>query len=272
MYPNYMPASVFRATRIGGYWPMYKAGKAYAIARSEDSDGGLDYSVQNTEVAMVIGDRWPDPDAANCDPLRRKVLVFYVNKAPALVKSPPFLPYDGQSIIDTRWYFNLRGMDLDPLDPRTLNFGVGGPTPNKVLRYRITLYGRSLPSLGGGPISWTYADSASGNSYVLSNTLGGDCALSFIPGGGPTMAENPFDSGEIRVSIQICDCIECETVAGQGRCVDGIDPRSSAEDPIVLNPQNVIKVNYTRPASGPGLVTTSSTADRPGSDSSGRRD
>jgi hypothetical protein len=90
--------------------------------------------------------------------------------------------------------------------------------------------------------------------------------VSFIPGG--TMADNPFASGPIRVSIQICDCIDCEGALGQGRCVEGIDPLTGQ----VLNPQNVITVNYTRPITAPGLGTTSSTGGRPGPDSPGRRD
>ena len=45
IYPVYEPASVFRAPRLGGYWRMFQAGKAYAVARAEDADGGIDNSV-----------------------------------------------------------------------------------------------------------------------------------------------------------------------------------------------------------------------------------
>jgi hypothetical protein len=118
-------------------------------------------------------------------------------------------------------------------------------------------------------VSWTYLE-PNGLPYILRGT---DVALSFIPGG--TMAANPFASGPIRVSIQICDCNECETTPGQGRCVDGIDPVTKpweVPDRPGFTSLNVITVNYTRPAGEPGLGTTSSTAERPGPDLSGRRD
>jgi hypothetical protein len=57
------------------------------------------------------------------------------------------------------------------------------------------------------------------------------------------------------VSIEVCDCLDCEQVPGQGRCVQGIDPdRVQSGFPWghpVLNPQNVIHVMYTRPAACP---------------------
>jgi hypothetical protein len=270
MYPNYEPASVFRSPRIGGYWRMYKAGKAYALARSEDADGGLDNSFKNADVAMALADRVDEGGGTpQEDSLRRKVLVFHVNKAPALVRtgSPPFLPYENQSIGTSEWSFNLRGLDLDPFDPGLAGFGGGGPTPKTIIRYKITLYGLSL---AGRDTFWTYL-APNGLPYI--HALGEAYALNFIPGG--TMAANPFASGQIRVSIQICDCIDCETVPGQGRCVDGIDPLTrpwQVPDRPGFTAQNVITVNYTRPASEPDLGTASSTAGRPGPDPTGRKD
>ena len=95
---------------------------------------------------------------------------------------------------------------------------------------------------------------------------GTQVAVSFTPGG--RMADNPFASGPIQVSIQICDCVDCEGALGQGRCVEGIDPLTHQ----VVNAQNVITVNYTRPAAAPDLGTNSATGGRPGPGSSGGRD
>jgi hypothetical protein len=256
-YPVWSPSSVRRSPAMGGYRRMFQAGKFYALARAEDADGGLDQSVSDP---VTLADHLPG------SPLRRKVLVFYVDKAPALIRDGLFLPSPGQSIDTAQWDFFLRGMDLDPYDPT-----VEGTT-SAVIRFKITLFGKNLD---GRDTSWTYieksANSTTGQPYILRGT---DVAVSFIPGG--TMASNPFASGPILVSIQICDCKDCEDTPGAGRCVEGVEPAylgypSNPADHVV-NPQNVITVNYTRPAGAPGLAPTSSTAGRPGPDSSGRRD
>lgn len=266
VYPVYEPASVFRAPRMGGYWRMRGAGRAFALARAEDSDGGLDNAVKD-QVKLVELLESGGGTPTERGPLRNKVLVFYVDKAPALVRTglPAFLPYEGQSITTSQWNFLLRGMDLDPYDSSDQSLGGGGPSARTILRYKVTLYGQSLV---GRDTSWTYLE-PTGLPYI--QTLGGDKPLTFIPGG--TMEKNPFASGPIRVSIEICDCTDCETTPGQGRCVGGIDPQTGqVPDRPGFTSQNVITVNYTRPASEPGLGTTSSTVGRPGPDASGRRD
>jgi hypothetical protein len=279
LYPWYDPASVYRSLYIGGYWRMFQAGKAYAVARGEDADGGLDNTVKDP---VALADAVDNGGGLPADQdLRRKVLVFYVDKAPALVRTSDFRPYEGQAIITRQWDFLLRGMDLDPFDPYKEGPAAGGATPRMVLRFKVALYGKSLPSLGGGDTSWTYI-APTGMPYVV-QPEGRDpqfpkvmaavtsVPISFIPGG--TMATNPFDSGPIRVSIEVCDCVDCETIPGQGRCVGGIDPLTGVvPDQPDHSQQNVITVNYTRPASEPALGTTSSTESRPGLDSSGRRD
>ena len=263
IYPVYEPASVFRSPRMGGYWRMFQAGKAYAVARGEDADGGLDNSVSNPVALADAVDHGGGTPAER--ELRRKVLVFYVDKAPALIRtgSPQFLPYDGQSITSALWVFKLRGMDLDPFDPTLVGPAAGGPTPRTVIRFKFTLYGKNL---AGRDTSWTYLE-PTGLPYILQGT---EVDLSFIPGG--TMEANPFASGPIQVSIQICDCIDCELAPGQGRCVDGIDPLTGqVPDRPGFTALNVITVNYTRPGPEPDLGTTSSTVGRPGPDSSGGR-
>jgi hypothetical protein len=264
IYPNYEPASVYRAPRIGGYWRLFQAGKAYAVARAEDADGGLDNSVREpVQLADAVDNGGGTPEEQRA---RREVLVFYVDKAPALVRTgfPQFLPTEGQSITTAQWDFKLRGMDLDPYDPGDPNPPKGGPTNTTVIRFKIMLYGHSVVKPDSA-ISWTYFERP-GMPYILRGT---DVDVSFIPGG--SMAANPFASGPIRVSIQICDCIDCEGAPGQGRCVDGIDPLTGEiPDRPGYTVQNVITVNYTRPASPSSLGTTSSTTDRPGSELSGQ--
>jgi hypothetical protein len=266
IYPVFEPASVFRSVSMGGYWRMNRAGKAFAVARAEDADGALDNSVgDQVKLADDVDKGLGTPEQVA---LRNKVLVFYVDKAPALVRDPSlFRPREGESITTEKWTFLLRGMDLDPFDSSDLSVRGGGPTSKTILRYSVTLYGKSLT--GPDETSWTYLDPISGLRYI--QTDGRDVTLTFTPGG--TMAKNPFASGPIRVSIQICDCSDCETVPGQGRCVDGLDPQTKQVPSLPgYTDQNVITVNYTRPAGALGLGDTSSTGGRPGSDPSGGRD
>ena len=267
VYPVYEPASVFRSPRMGGYWRMRAAGKVYALARAEDADDGLDNAVDD-----------PMTEVTTNGPSRRKVLVFYVDKAPALVRTgigeaDEFWPYEGQAFpniaLTNEWHFKLHGMDLDPFDPTDFSIGGGGPTAKTIIRYKVTLYGKDLE---GRNISWTYLG-GDGLPYIVPADGLARVDLLFTPG-GPPPGKSPFASGPIRVSIQICDCSDCELVAGQGRCVDGIDPGTgevpSGRSDFSVN--NVITVQYTRPASERGLGTTQSTGGRPGPDPSGGRD
>jgi len=248
LYPIYEPASVFRSPRVGGYWRMMRAGKAYALARAEDADGGIDNDVD--DAANLA-----DNSGSDSDPLRRKVLFFYVDKAPTLLRdSPSFLPArtpsDTVSLPDPpgscNWTFRLFGDDLDPVNPAE-EIQPGKATLGLVGRFKITLYGKSL---GGVDTSWTYIHT-NGSEYITEGGLAPP-QFTFRPGGD---TGNPFASGPMDVSIEVCDCHDCEEVPGQGRCVQGIDPdRVQSGFPWghpVLNPQNVIHVNYTRPAACP---------------------
>ena len=102
-----------------------------------------------------------------------------------------------------------------------------------------------------------------GRTYVAPNGLtyihpDNPVALSFVPGG--TMAANPFASGPMTVSIQVCDCIDCEGTPGQGRCVNGI--ATYAGEPVSEN--NVIHVTYVRPELSTSLEASSAAVGRPG--------
>jgi hypothetical protein len=256
MYPIYEPASVFRSPVLGGYWRMFQAGKAYAVARAQDYEGAVDPSA-GYDIAKLADDVDGGRGTSAQIAQRHKVLTFYVDKAPALVRDTLFRPYEGQVISTAQWDFYLKGMDLDPYDPTGLLSRGGGPTSTTIIRFRIRLYGASVYT--GADTSWTYVGS-NGLTYI---NLGSPVSLSFIPGG--TMAKNPFASGPVRVSIQVCDCIDCEGNPGQGRCVNGI--ATYVGEPV--SPSNVINVTYVRPALGAVLETSSTTSDRPGSASPG---
>lgn len=256
LYPVYEPASVYRSPVLGGWWRMFQAGKSFAVVRAEDFEGTLDRSAGDDPtriVEAVDGGTGTPAQVAQ----RHKVLVFYVDKAPALVKDAQFLPQGGQVINTTQWDFYLKGMDLDPYDPTVVSPAGGGPTSTTITRFRIRLYGKSIYT--GADTAWTYVGS-NGLNYI---NLGSPVALSFVPGG--SMVRNPFASGPMQVSIQICDCIDCEGSPGQGRCVNGI--ATYAGEPV--SPDNVINVTYVRPALGAAPETSSASAGRPGPDSPG---
>jgi hypothetical protein len=276
VYPVYSPSSVYRSPRMGGYWRMVQAGKSYAIARAEDLDGTLDHEVADP---VALADAVDGGGGTTREQqLRRKVLVFYVDKAPALVRgdtseaacagaTPPlFQPCNGKTM-GAVWDFALYGMDLDPYNPTDPNVGSGGPTETKVIRFRIDLYGTGLD---GKPVSYTYK--AANNSPYLNQ--GSPVNLQIVL----SSATSPFQSGPVLVSVEICDCSDCGTTPGQGRCVNGIDPdvweylRKNDPDHLdqaVVNPYNVIRVNYVRPAS-PEDGASSTTNGRPGPGTSGR--
>ena len=79
LYPIFDPASVFRLPQVAGYWRASFAGKFYAVARAQDSDGLLDPLLGS---AIEIADR---VDAGGGTPeerlYRRKILTFHVRPA-----------------------------------------------------------------------------------------------------------------------------------------------------------------------------------------------
>jgi hypothetical protein len=256
LYPVYEPASVYRSPLLGGYWRMFQAGKAYALARAEDYEGALDMSTGDDPVLLadaVDGGSGTPAQIAQ----RRKVLTFYVDKAPALVRDARFRPTEGQVINTTQWDFYLQAMDLDPYDPTVIGLRGGGPTSTTITRFRIRLYGKSRYT--GADTAWTYVGS-NGLTYI---NVGSPVALSLVPGG--SMTKNPFASGPMTVSIQICDCIDCEGSPGQGRCVNGI--ATYAGEPVSAD--NVIHVIYERPAGAVSPETNPTTGGPPGSGSPG---
>ncbi|HVP14602.1 MAG TPA: hypothetical protein VMS88_03600 [Terriglobales bacterium] len=231
MYPDYRPTSVFRAPHLAGYWSMVRAGKAYALARAEDSDGLLDNQITDPIGLADRVDAGGGTEAERAE--RRKILTFYVDKAPALVRSDPaFRPIEGQSV-SCELSLDLIGTDPDAYSLRSGVPPPGGPSTQMPIRFRVTLYGKNL---SGRDTSWTYL-----NATGTPDIGGPIAALSFRPGGA---TGNPFATGDLKVSIQVCDCDLCEDYPGSGRCVDGVDPATGA----VAHPENVITIHYTRPA------------------------
>ncbi len=266
LYPIWEPASVYRSPRLGGYWRMFQSGTAYALARAEDADGGVDQAVTDPVTLadhVDAGVGTPEERA-----LRRKVIKFYVNKAPAITIKRVSAGVRTDTLQAWFWNASVTGMDLDPYDSSKEGWGAGGPTPDLVIRYKFTVYGKNL---AGRDTSWTFLDARRQPYIETAGSTTQTLQPGYIPGSTPPSAlpseVNYFATGPIQVSIQICDCRDCENSAGQGRCVDGID--TSTGSPVVVNPSNVVSFYFIRPSSGPDSVPTEG---RPGPDTSGRRD
>jgi hypothetical protein len=202
VFPLSEPSSVGEY-HIGAYQGMRQAGRAYALLKSVDGNGGMDDRIPNP-VAFVdsieLGLIRPGmPRYA----LKDKVLTFYVDRAPNLL--PGFQPVPGQ---------NARG-DTIPLrldlvaddDPyQNLQVSVGGVDPQSlppVLRFSVFVRGRRAGS--NPPRDTVYAPDA------LSRKTGVENIRSIVV---PSYIEGP----QVAVEIEICDCKECETTPGQGRC------------------------------------------------------
>ena len=221
LYPIFEPVSVFRNTRIGGWWPIFLSGKGYAVARAEDGDGFTDDKVvEPHQLAELVdgGGGTPEERALR----EREVMTFYVNKPPFFVTTDPsFKPNPNGTTTFTGLAWSgiyLPSDDVDPYDPQQSQRPIGVPTPNKVLRYQLQLLGKSL--FTGQDTTFLYEPpTPTSPFYFNSFTLPTD----------PLILPDMFAGGQITMRIQLCDCIDCERVNGQGRCI--------SKD---------IKVNYVR--------------------------
>lgn len=242
LYPIFEPASVFRATKIGYYLRVFKSGRAYVVTRAEDSDGGIDNTI---EFPIELADRVDAGGGTIYErqALRPKIMKFYVNKSPSLIDTigglpnPSFRPQPNANL-GAIWNLNLAATDVDPFNINDPNARPGGPTEGLILRFKITLVGKNTD---GRDTTWTYTPSTASTSpyfYTPSVTFSPPCFLA---------------TGPVDVVVELCDCRDCEIVPGEGRCIT-----------------ETYRVNYTtRPAGCPPEPALS--IGGPGSASSGSR-
>jgi hypothetical protein len=188
---------------IGAYQGLRQSGRAYAILRSVDGNGGLDDRIGNPVTfvdSLELGLIRPGmPRYA----LKDRVITFYVNRAPYLL--PGFLPAPGQTA--RRDSFPLR-LDLvaddDPYQSAQVSIGgVDSQSLPRVLRFSVFWRGRRAGS--DPPRDTVYAPD------FLSRKTGVEGIRSVVI---PGFLEGP----QVTVEIEVCDCRECETTPGQGRC------------------------------------------------------
>src|SRR5262249_20099906 len=180
----------------GWYHPIFRAGRAFAVLQAEDSDGDRDRRVQDgRNLVQSIEDGTATPEEQK---LRSLVMAFYVDKPPYFVTdSPLFRPRTavGDTFTSILWDLRIVAADDDPFSPGT---PPGGPSNIVTLRRKFKVHGKNL--LGQDEV---YEDT---RSYVNQQNV-----TLLIPGflaGGPCTLE-----------VELCDCNECETRQGTGRCV-----------------------------------------------------
>ena len=210
-YPVYDPASVFHQPVINGYWGLNTAGKAYAAIRAEDGDGTVDRRIdQRPGDAVGVADR---VDAGGQDPLdvelRSKVLTFYVNHAPLLVRNLAVpSPRQGSTVTRTTT-FRDQGTDDDWLDPTRFNAVGGVPTYGIIIRLKAAVLGKTNPAFIPGPVRDTCYIQATDYSNLDNILFHPD-----PPAGIPTW----IAAGPITVRIRVCDCVQCDFSSGTSTC------------------------------------------------------
>jgi hypothetical protein len=222
LYPNFDPSSVQRLIIINGYYGMFQAGKAYAVAKAVDgfqskTVGAQDDAIDNTlQTPQTLVEK---VDGGGGTPqeidLRKRIITFYVDKVPYLVPTDPsFTPLaQGQpgapTVYPTRTLnVNLVGTDDDPYNP-DISFKpnrIGGPSSSLLLRWTLSFTGKDINNQ-----TVTYAPdflkrlTSDGSGRLIQNNIVLDPKII-----GPTVTLN----------IELCDCALCEDQAGSGRCVN----------------------------------------------------
>jgi hypothetical protein len=196
LHPVFDAARVDRNPIIAAYLPMASAGQAYVVLKSVDGNNGLDNRIP---VRPRVFYNAP-PGGAN-DPLLSRVLTFKVNFPPVLeYNRPGFVPRpDTTFFTRSNIRFNLFANDPDPYDPSNKPSNVGGPSTTTVLRWTVTLSGKTQ--------------------------FGRD--TTFIPPGGfrvsvPTITVSVPDfmpGTDVTAIVELCDCSDCENSDGSGRCI-----------------------------------------------------
>jgi hypothetical protein len=173
-----------------------------------DGDGAVDRRIDNQPgEAVGIVDR---VDAGGGSPedvaLRSKILTFYVDHPPQLLReNPGFRPVTDQVFTTRTLQLNLMAMDDDPFDAhafplsRIRNYShVGGPKGAPILRRRIAILGR-------------YAGDPSRDTCFVAP---GDYMKPMLSLTIPDWIAN----GPITVLVRLCDCFSCDVRPGPGAC------------------------------------------------------
>lgn len=194
---------------------MQQSGRAYAILRSQDGNGGRDERIEDPIAFVDSIESGLIPPSHPRYSLRDKVLTFFVNRAPYLLRDIPTFeprpctPADPTGCVyyDRRINLSLNLVRDD--DPRAAGAGreVGGipasANPDFVYRFSVMIRGRRTGS--NPPRDTVFVPLGLGREVGRNQ---------FTPVDIPSFLQGP----ELSVEIEVCDCRDCETSPGQGRC------------------------------------------------------
>jgi hypothetical protein len=231
LFPVADISSNFHNPKIAAYINPRLSGKAYIVIRAQDAEGKLDRRISSSRSAVKLADDVDNHVETRPElvALRSRIMTINVNYDPYLDFSNPLFfpkrPQDQGGVVasspERKLTLQLFANDPDPLDLTGTVPEPGNPSATVVLRYRVTVTGK--------------------------NAQGRDTTYSTQPISGTTattiVIDLPFDAPYITgtslsLDIELCDCTNCETSPGQGKCVH------------YLIPVNV-------PVSAPGAATSS---------------
>jgi hypothetical protein len=208
IYPFSDPAFVAEP-HISGYQGMQQAGRAYALLNAEDGDRGVDERIVDPVAFVDSIERGFITPKSPRYALKDKVLTFFVDRAPYLsLDDRSFHP----SVIkkDTIFTRNFT-LTLDKVnddDPyQSTQRSVGGVGTNNdsrpLYRYSVIVRGNRTGSSPPRDTLWTPPG--------LERKIGTNLPW-------PIVIPDFLSGPELLFEIEVCDCPDCESIAGQGRC------------------------------------------------------
>ncbi len=220
--PVFDPADVQRGENpaVGAYIAARTGGKMYFTVNSVDGNNGADRRV-STDPRSTYNTR---PE------LRNLIVLFYVNKDPfLLIDQPGFVPRpDTTFFTRLNLRFNLPAGDVDPYDFANPPSRVGGPSSSTVLRWTLTLKGKS---------TWTGADT----------TIAPPGGYQFSAPQITVTVPNDIRGPEVEAIVELCDCKDCEITNG-GRCIRRSIPFNV---PAIPAPTRAAATSNDRPGQDP---------------------
>ncbi len=239
LYPLFDPADSQRLLAINSVWGAFQAGKAYAVVRAEDGDGRSAGGFDNSVPDPVGLARAVDSGAGTAyqQELRKRVLTFYVDKAPYLktttpgfkpAPKPPYTVYATRSLD-----VNLPAGDDDPYDAAALPRR-GGPSASTILQWYIRFRGVSVA---------TGADTVYAPDFLNPTSLQQASGIQLPSWLGGT---------DITVEVELCDCKDCQgpsAIPARGRCVITTFPVTVPPPPTPASPTSFVPTDSPRPES-----------------------
>ncbi len=191
---------------IGGYQGLQQAGRAYAFMRSVDGNGDRDNAIDDPVALVDSVERGLLTPSSPRYALRSKIITFYVDRAPTLLlDDPAFHPKaNGRDTIFTRVLHLTLSKVADDDPYQTVQVQPGGVVSGQsvpVFRFSVTVRGKRT----GATEDAVYAPD--NLARKIQTNFDQDIIV-------PDYIEGP----DLYVDIEVCDCQDCETTLGQGRC------------------------------------------------------